>query len=366
MTIPFTTLVQSLPASTPFVGPETLERLRGTQFRARIGANESAFGISPKATQAITDALSTPGVSWYADPENYELRRALAKKHGVHIDEICVDAGVDSLLGLTVRLYIEQGTPVVTSAGAYPTFNYRVAGFGGALHTVDYRDNKEDPEALLNASTAHDATLCYLANPDNPMGTSHPDHVIQAMIDNLPAHCTLCLDEAYIDFTDAPLAPAIDTSNPQVIRYRTFSKAYGMAGMRVGYAIAHKEIITAFNKVRNHFAMNRLSQLAALAAVQDEPFLNTVRTQVAEGRKRIETMADNLQLTWLPSATNFVAVDLETTERAQQLLQQLQEKNVFMRMPGVAPLNRHIRIGVGTHDEQVYLEEVFGDLVQGI
>ncbi len=366
MSLPFTPLVQSLPASTPFVGPETLERQRGEQFRARIGANESAFGISPNATRAITDALNTPGVSWYADPENYDLRCALAEKHGVHIDEICVDAGIDSLLGLTVRLFVEPGTAVVTSAGAYPTFNYHVAGFGGELNTVNYRDNKEDPDALLAATKSHNAKLCYLANPDNPMGTSHPDHVVQAMIDGLPDHCTLCLDEAYIDFTDAPLAPAIDTTNSQVIRFRTFSKAYGMAGMRVGYAIAHKDIITAFNKVRNHFAMNRLSQLAALASVKDDAFLTTVRKQVKEGRQRIEQMADSLQLSWLPSATNFVAVDLETTERAQQLLKLLQHKNVFMRMPGVAPLNRYIRVGVGTVDEQAYLEEVLGELLHGL
>ena len=118
MTIPFSTIVKNLPATTPFVGPETLERQQGKVFNARIGANESAFGQSPLAVAAMREAVAES--HWYADPENYELRQALAQIHNVEIDEICVDAGIDSLLGLTVRMLIEPGQSVVTSHGAYP------------------------------------------------------------------------------------------------------------------------------------------------------------------------------------------------------------------------------------------------------
>jgi len=126
MSIPFSNIVKNLPATTPFVGPETLERQQGKLFRARIGANESAFGMSPLAASAMQEAIVES--NYYADPENYELRRALAAKHKVDIDEICVDAGIDSLLGLTVRMLLEPEQNVVTSHGAYPTLNYH----GGA------------------------------------------------------------------------------------------------------------------------------------------------------------------------------------------------------------------------------------------
>ncbi len=356
---PFTRLVNSLPASVPFVGPETLERQRGEVFQARIGANESAFGISPLAQRAMQEAMLADGCNWYGDPENLKLRQALAKKHSVAIDEICVDAGIDSLLGLTVRMLIEPGTAVVTSNGAYPTFNYHVSGFDGQLHKVPYKQNHEDPESLLSQAVKTDARLLYFSNPDNPMGTSHPASAVQQLIDDLPAHCILALDEAYAEFAHPGLTPEIDTANPQVIRYRTFSKAYGMAGMRIGYVIAHRDLITGFNKIRNHFAVNRLAQIGALASVNDASFLDSVLQKVEAGRQRIYAMADDLGLPYLPSATNFVAVDLGDSERTRKLLGNLTDKGVFIRMPGVAPLDRYIRVGVGKSQEHAYFESVF-------
>ena len=201
----FNKLVASLPASVPFVGPETLERQRGKTFHARIGANESAFGISPLAQEAMQQALQADGCNWYGDPENFELRQGLAKLHGVDADEICVDAGIDSLLGLTVRMLIEPGAAVTTSLGAYPTFAYHVAGFGGQLHTVPYLDNREDPQALLAKASECNARIIYFSNPDNPMGTSHTAETVQQLIDDLPQGSLLALDEAYAEFAPAGL-----------------------------------------------------------------------------------------------------------------------------------------------------------------
>ena len=131
MTIfPFTSLVKSLPNTVPFVGPEALERQTGRAIAVRIGANESAFGVSPKAREAMQAAIED--LCFYNDPENFELGVALAAHHGVREDEICISAGVDDLLGLMVRIIVEPGDPVVTSLGTYPTFNYHVHGFGPA------------------------------------------------------------------------------------------------------------------------------------------------------------------------------------------------------------------------------------------
>ena len=359
MKIPFTKLVSALPASTPFVGPETLERQNGATFSARIGANESAFGISPKATDALHAAIENNGCSWYCDPENYELRVELAALHKVDIDEICVDAGIDSLLGLTVRMLVEPGTPVVTSDGAYPTFLYHVSGFDGAVHKVAYDNNHEDPQALLAKAAETKARLVYLSNPDNPMGTSLSGETVQQMIDELPGHSLLLLDEAYIEFASDNLSPAIDTTNTQVIRYRTFSKAYGMAGMRIGYVIGHKDLITGFNKIRNHFGVNRLAQAGALASLRDNEFLPSIRQQVEAGRQRVYSMAAEMNLEYLPSSTNFVAVDMGHGDNTRTMLNKLMEHGIFIRMPGVAPLDRFLRVGVGSPDEHAAFEKAF-------
>jgi len=360
--INFTRQVQKLPSSVPFVGPETLERERGQRFVSRIGANESAFGVSPAAVAAMAASLGVSGCSWYADPENHDLRSVLAKLHNVDIDCICVDAGIDSLLGLTVRMLMETGDQVVTSDGAYPTFNYHVNGFGGKLIKVPYKHNHENPDALRDAAEQRNARLIYLANPDNPMGTWHSADVVQSMIDKLPKCSTLLLDEAYVEFAPQGTAPPIDCQNGQVIRFRTFSKAYGMAGMRIGYAIAHPDMITGFNKVRNHFAVNRLAQIAAIASVNDKHFLTAVIDKVQAGRDRIYRFASKNNLNYLPSATNFVAVDLQSSERAKKLLGELNKQGVFIRMPGVAPLNRFIRVGIGSVEEHNTFVEQFDKL----
>jgi len=362
VTINFTRQVNALPVSVPFVGPETLERQSGLTFGARIGANESAFGLSPDALSAMSHALGVSGCSWYGDPENHALRSALAEHHNIDIACICVDAGIDSLLGLTVRMLMEPGHNVVTSEGAYPTFNYHVAGFGGVLNKVPYLDYHENPDALLEAAQTAQAPLIYFSNPDNPMGTWHSAETVTNMINAVPANSTLLLDEAYIEFAGEDTAPEIDTSNEQVIRYRTFSKAYGMAGMRIGYAIAHPDMIAGFNKIRNHFGVNRLAQIAALASLNDKMFLNSVREQVESGRQRIYAFADKHELSYLPSATNFVAVDLQTNERASRMLDALNKQGVFIRMPSVSPLNRFIRVGIGSEQEHAKFVSQFDKL----
>jgi len=355
--IPFTAIVRDLPAAVPFVGPETMERDRGRVFRARIGANESAFGLSPKAAAAMREAIER--VSWYGDPENFELRSALAERHGVALEEICVAGGIDELLGLIVRMTVSPGTPVVTSLGAYPTFNYHVAGFGGVLQTVPYKDDHEDPEALLAATRTHSAPLVYLANPDNPMGTWHDAAAVRAFLNAVPEGTLAALDEAYIEFAPDGTSPPIDTGDPRVIRLRTFSKAHGMAGARIGYAVTHRDLITGLNKIRNHFGVNRIAQAGALASLQDSDFAAKVAAEVEAGRRDYMALAEQLGFSAIPSATNFVAIDVGSGDRARAILQALLGEDVFIRMPGVAPLDRCIRVTVGTPGDRAAFAAAF-------
>ncbi|MEM7471266.1 MAG: pyridoxal phosphate-dependent aminotransferase [Pseudomonadota bacterium] len=341
-----TPLAQTLPASVPFVGPEAQERARGAAFDARLGANESVFGPSPMAIAAMKDAAAE---AWmYGDPEIHDLRHALAAHHGVGPENIMVGEGIDGLLGYVARLLVGAGDAVVTSDGAYPTFNYHVAGFGGALHKVPYKDDHEDPDALLAKARETQAKLIYFANPDNPMGSWHSAEAVSEMMKNVPDGAMLLLDEAYCDLAPGGVVPALDVAQPNVIRMRTFSKGYGMAGARVGYAIGEAGFITAFNKIRNHFGMCRISQAGALAALKDQAYLEQVKQLVAEARDRIALIAKENDLTPLPSATNFVAIDCgRDGAYAKAILEGLIARGVFVRMPFVSPQDRCIRISCG-------------------
>ena len=360
----YTDLVLSLPATVPFVGPETQERARGAGFAARLGANESVFGPSPKAVAAIAEAA---GEAWmYGDPEVFVLREAIASHHGVTPANVVVGEGIDGLLGYLVRLLIGPGDAVVTSDGAYPTFNYHVAGFGGVLHKVPYRGDHEDPEALLAKARAVDAKLVYFANPDNPMGSWHDAGTVQAMIDALPEGCVLALDEAYADTAPEGAIPPLDMSHPRVIRFRTFSKAYGLAGLRVGYALAQADFVTAFNKIRNHFGLGRVAQAGALAALADQEHLRDTVARIAAAREAIGAIARKNGLTPLPSATNFVTIDCgRDGVFARAVLAGLVAQGVFVRMPFTPPQDRCIRVSAGTEaDLAVFAKALPGALAE--
>jgi len=330
MTYPrYTPLIQSLPAAVPFVGPEEQERQRGAPFAARLGANENLFGPSPKALAALR--AEAENVWKYGDPTSHDLRAALADHMRVAPENVLVGEGIDGLLGNLVRLVVGPGDAVVTSDGAYPTFNYHVTGFGGTLHKVPYRDDREDLPALIARAHELGAKLIYFANPDNPMGTWVPG-----------------ADE----FAPEGTAAEIAADDPRVIRMRTFSKAYGMAGARIGYAVGATTLIKSFDKIRNHFGMNRMAQAGALAALRDTDWLAHVQAEVRRSRNSITRIAKENGLSALPSATNFVTVDCgRDGDFARRVLAGLVARGVFVRMPFVAPQDRCIRISCGRTEE---------------
>jgi histidinol-phosphate aminotransferase len=342
-----TPLAASLPATVPFTGPEALERRLGVRLSARLGANESAFGPSPQAIAAMERAARD---AWmYGDPEVHELREAIAAHHGCDPTHVVVGEGIDGLLGLLVRLTVGPGTAVVTSLGGYPTFNFHVTGFGGRLLTVPYKGDGPDPEGLIGLAREAVARLIYIANPDNPMGSWHGAATMRRMVEGVPEGALLVLDEAYAELAPEGVVPEIEPSDPRVIRMRTFSKAQGLAGLRVGYAIGPKGLVAAFDRVRNHFGLGRVAQAGALAAIRDRDWPREVAGRVAAAREEIGQIARAAGLKPLPSATNFVAVDCgRDGVFARAVLEGLLRRGVFVRMPGVAPLDRCIRVTAGT------------------
>ena len=347
MTYPrYTSLVGDLSSTVPFVGPESQERQGNFLFEARLGANENMFGPSPKALSALKKYSSEQWM--YGDPTSFELRSELAEKYKISTDNIVVGEGIDGLLGYLVRLFISVGDHVVTSDGAYPTFNYHVSGFGGNLHKVPYLSDSEDIASLIKKAHLVDAKLIYFANPDNPMGTFlHGDKIVKAL-ENLPEGCLLILDEAYSEFAPASSLPNLEITDTRVVRLRTFSKAYGMAGARVGYAMAEESLIKSFEKIRNHFGINRSAQKAALEALSDNQWLLEMVKKVEEGRQRIYKIAASNNLKSITSSTNFVAIDCDRDGSfAKKVLKELISLGIFVRMPFVSPQDRCIRVSVG-------------------
>jgi histidinol-phosphate aminotransferase len=359
---PLAPIVEALPATVPFVGPEAQQRASGRPFRARIGANESSFGPSPSVIAAMRNAA--PDMWMYCDPDNYELKAALAAHLGVDIGNVVVGQGIDGLLNIAVRMYVGPGDAVATSLGAYPTFNFHVAASGGRLVTVPYENDRESLDGLLAAVQLENARMVYLSNPDNPMGTWWEAGEITRFIEALPETTMLILDEAYGETGPTTAMPPLDIARPNVLRMRTFSKAYGLAGIRCGYAVGEAKAIADFEKIRDHYGVSRMAQIAGLAALADQTYLHEVVAKVAAGRDRIAEIARENGLSPIPSATNFVTIDCGRDGAfALKLLQTLIARGIFIRKPMAPGLDRCIRISVGLPEElALFAEELPGAL----
>jgi len=342
--------IAALPLSRPFVAPEELGRLAGHATLLRLGANESAFGPPPRALEAMRAEL--PRTAWYGDPESADLRDALALRHGCSNENIVVGAGIDDLLGLAIRAYVAPGEVAVATLGTYPTVVYHIHGYGGRFASVPYaRGGAVQLDALLERARTTHARLIYLANPDNPSGGFLPVADLRKLLDALPGETLLVLDEAYADFV-APSELLPDFIDPRVIRMRTFSKAYGLAGARIGYALASRETAATFNKIRLQYNVNRTAQIGALAALDEGVFIAGVIDEVARGRADYASLAKRLGLATLPSFANFVCIDLGTRERAEAMVATLMKNAVFVRKPSAAPIDRCIRVTVGCVEER--------------
>jgi histidinol-phosphate aminotransferase len=267
-------------------------------------------------------------------------------------------------LGLTCSLFLTPGSGVVTTDGAYPTFNFHVLAHGGKVYVVPMREFREDVPRLIDMAKKTGARLIYVSNPNSPMGTWWSASEIEEFVAALPPETLLILDEAYCDTAPEGTAPPVDVSNPQVVRYRTFSKAYALAGARIGYAIAEQTTIEAFDKVRNHYGINRVGQLGAHAALLDQAYLKAAIARIAASRIRIAAIAEANGLSSLSSGASFVAVDCGADgDFAMRVLQGLLDRDVFVRKPSAKGLDHFIRISCGRDEDLDVLAEALSDVL---
>lgn len=344
-------IVAAIPATTPFLGPEALEREMGRAFDLRLGANESLFGPSPLAVAAMQEQAAKG--QFYGDPEGYELRQEIARRHGCDIEKVILASGIDELLMLFCRAYLGYGYSALTTHGSYPTFEYAVRSVGGNLLYDLYSDEGTiDLESYSHFATVDAPHMVYLANPDNPSSTWHPPGRVAELRAALHSDVLFLLDEAYIDF--APESAPFDPEDDGLVRLRTFSKGYGLAGIRIGYALCSAAHVRALNKIRMHFGVSSVAQAGALAALRDEDHLRFVVEETSRVRGWLAHELQGRGFDSLPSHTNFLTIDMGSEERATAMVVALRHKGVFIRKPAQPPLDRFIRVSIGP---KVVMEE---------
>jgi len=350
-------------AHAALVGPEELARVARRPALVRLGSNESPFGPSPKALAALARDASEN--ARYGDPACAELRSAIARHHGVAIANVTVGAGIDDLLGWIVRAYVPAGGTTIAGLGSFPTFEMHAIGFATNLVRVPYRPSgRLDLALMLAAARGARGALIFVPNPDNPTGSAYAWPEVTAFLDALPEGSLVIHDEAYANFLPPALRCPDDAIDARAIRLRTFSKEYGLAGMRVGYALAAPEAIAALDAVRLLYGVSRPAQVAAIAALEDRAFVEHVVREIEAGREEYRALGAELGFTTLPSTTNFVLFDFGTAARAKEGVEALLGRGIHVRKPPHPPLDRYVRISVGTPAERALLAEAlaaFGD-----
>jgi histidinol-phosphate aminotransferase len=319
-----------------------------------LGSNENSDGPSPRVLAALREAAADE-VWRYPDPQAMALRRALAQAHGVGVDEIVLGNGSHEILMLLAQCFAEAGDEVLFSQFGFAVFPIATAAAGATpvaapALPMDAGMPRGHDIGALAARVGARTRLVYVANPNNPTGTSVAIEDLVPLLESVPADVPVVIDEAYVEYTDAPRG-ALDlrARNPNIVVTRTFSKAWGLAGLRVGYAIADAGVIAIVNRLRESFNINAHAQLAACAALGDPAWMETT---VAACRARRDALAAALRGRGLfvhPSATNFLLVDFGRA--AAPVEAGLMTRRVIVRPMGGYGLPTCLRISVGNEAE---------------
>lgn len=330
--------------SNPFPGRAALERRLGHGILHQLGSNEGLDIAHHALSKALGEPIATLARG-YGDPEGHAVRERLAQRYALDIDMLIVDAGADALMALALRTLCSPGQVAITSAGTYPSFAYFARSAGCHLIEAPYQQGNRmlAPDLSLLASLAaqHQAQVVYLANPDNPSGHVFDDATVAEFAASLPAYTTLILDEAYFDFRqDMCKSMPLDG----VVRLRTFSKAHGLAGLRIGYAIMSAELAGVMNKARIHYAVSSVALAAACVMLDHDEEVRAHIQSVIQQRGQLAQRLREAGADVLPSATNFLAVRCPSPQDAQHLQHTLLAQGTAVHRPGHEQLGHILRI----------------------
>ncbi|HEX2504599.1 MAG TPA: histidinol-phosphate transaminase [Gaiellaceae bacterium] len=346
---------------------EEVQRELGLERVVKLASNEGQFGPFPSARQALERCI--PELNRYPDGGAYRLREALAAKHGVGPDRIALAAGADGVILYLSLAVLDPGDEVLCGWPSFPSYVLDAIKLGAAARTVPLDDYRYDPEAMLSAVTPA-TKIVYLCNPNNPTGTMVGRAAIDAYFECVPPHVLTVLDEAYFEYVgDAEYPDGIEEylkrDGRLVLVLRTFSKIYGLAGLRIGYGVGPPDVVRALTKVRNAFDLNQAAQNAAIASLGHDDETARRREATAAGRNRLVAALDELGVTVAgPPVANFLFIDLGVDSRP--VFDALLREGVIVRPLAPFGAPTAVRVTVGTDEENEIFLAAFARVLQSL
>lgn len=342
---------------------EELERELGISSPVKLASNENPFGPSPKAVAAVSDRLQT--ISFYPDGNGFALRNVIASHHDVDAECITIANGSNEVLELVARLFLMPGTQAMFSQHAFAVYPIvtQSAGAEAVVVPVQKETCQTDIYGMLSRLSERVRVL-FLANPNNPTGTWLTKDELYELISTVPSQVIIVLDEAYFEYADragyGTVIPWIQEFHNLIVT-RTFSKVYGLAGLRIGYSVSSPEMAELLNRVRQPFNTNLLAQVAAAVAIEDKEHIQLSHDKNLTGRRQLEDAFDDMGLSWIPSAGNFICVDLRCN--AMPVNQALLHKGVIVRPVANYGLPTYLRVTIGSAtDNQRFIDALKGIL----
>jgi histidinol-phosphate aminotransferase len=350
MSLPLSPFLKTLPVYQPGRPIEEVARELGLPAESiiKVASNENPFGPSPLAIAALQKAVA--GVNLYPDGNAFYLKQKLAAKLMVEPANLVLGNGSNEIIEFVAHALLSPGTDIVVSQYCFAIYPIVAKMFGADVITVPAKDHGHDLPAMLKAITTK-TRIVFVANPNNPTGTLAPREEVIHFVNQVPDDVLLVMDEAYIEFLEDPvdLVPLIRLgARKNLVLMRTFSKIYGLAGLRIGYGIAAPELASALEKVRQPFNVNLLSQVAALAALDDDEHVHKTRQNNFAGLEFFMHAFRVLKLEYVPSSANFILVRVGA---GQKVFDAMQKLGVITRPMGGYQLPEWIRISVGTRQE---------------
>jgi histidinol-phosphate aminotransferase len=344
---------------------EEVQRELGLERVVKLASNEGPFPPFPAAREAI--ARSTDDLNRYPDGGAWELRSRLAEQHGVRREEIVVGAGADAVIDLLSQATLDPGDEIVCGWPSFPSYVLDAAKLGAVSKRVPLRDHTYDLDGLLDAIGPR-TKLVYVCHPNNPTGTGNPRAALLSFVDRVPEHALVVLDQAYFEYIDDPeYADGIEElfkQGKRVVVLRTFSKIYGLAGLRVGYGVAPEDVVVATSKVRRAFDVTASAQAAAVASIGNDAELARRRAANAEGRAFLEHTLRSQGLEPAgPALGNFVYAEVGD---GRAVFEQLLREGIIVRPLAGFGAPEAIRVSVGTPEENELFAAALGHVLSGV
>jgi histidinol-phosphate aminotransferase len=343
--------VASLLPYQPGKSVEELERELGISNIIKLASNENPLGSGAKVKQAILDASE---LSRYPDGNAHDLKKALAKRHGVNTDQITIGNGSNEILELITRAITGPQHEIIFSEHAFAVYSLVTQAVGAKAVVVPAKNWGHDLSAMQSAINEN-SRLMFVANPNNPTGTWLDTQTLRTLLESCPEHLVVVVDEAYFEYVsedDYPNCIHWVNEFPNLLVTRTFSKAFGLAGLRIGYGISHRDIADLMNRVRQPFNVNSLALYAAAAALEDIDHLQQSISLNQAGMKQITKAFDEMNLQYIPSVGNFICVDLQTTgQNGMEIYKKLLHQGVIVRPVDNYGMPNHMRITIGLEEE---------------